>query len=107
MLGALCSAVSTALRRMPTTTMPTGPCADALARAVAASPALGCTEKEMQLAFAPPPPPHPIVEAVRNLLEQRKRWSGGATELLDLLQPFVSPQSPRTASQHLKNCMLT
>jgi len=106
-LGALCTAVSTALSRTPTTYQPTGPCADALAWAVAASPALGCTEEEMQRAFDPPPLPHPIVLAVRNLLEQRKSWTGSATELRDLLEPFGICTTPRGVSQHLNNSMLT
>jgi len=106
-LGALCSAVSTALGRMPQMNLPTGRCASALAWAMAASPALGATEEEMQLAFEPPPPPHPLVEAVRNLLEQRKHWTGTATELLELLEPFAPCQTPRSVSQHLRTCMLT
>jgi hypothetical protein len=91
---------------------------------MAASPALGCTEEEMQQAFALPRSPsrsaeHPIVEAVRNLLAQRGRWTGSATELRDLLQPLVSSRkpgssktprvskSPRGISQQLKNSTLT
>jgi len=73
---------------------------------MAASP-LGSTDEEMQLAFAPPPPPHPMVEAVRNLLAQRKQWTGSATELLELLQPFASCHTPKGVSQQLRNCMLT
>ncbi|HYW84824.1 MAG TPA: hypothetical protein VFB30_16290, partial [Spirochaetia bacterium] len=106
-LGALCSAVSAALSRMPAINPPTGRSATALAWAMAASPALGCTEEEMQLAFAPPPPPHPMVDAVRNLLEQRKQWTGSATELLELLEPFAPCTTPKGVSQQLRNCMLT
>ena len=111
-LGALCTAVSralasgAALSRMTTTSQPAGPCADALAWAVAASPALGCTDEEMQRAFDPPPQPHPIVQAVRNLLEQRKHWTGTAAELKDLLEPFGSCQSPSSTAHHLKSSML-
>jgi len=71
--------------------------------------ALGCSEEEMQLAFDPPPTPHPMVEAVRNLLEQRKHWTGSATELLDLLQPFapchtpIACKTPKGVSQQIKN----
>ena len=61
----------------------------------------------MQRAFDPPPPPHPIVEAVRNLLEQRKQWKGSATELSELLEPFGVCTTPSAVSQHLQNCMLT
>jgi hypothetical protein len=69
-LGTLCSAVATALSRMPHTNLSGERCADALAWAAAASPALDCTEDEMRQVFAPPPPPHPMVEAVRALIEQ-------------------------------------
>jgi len=106
-VGALCSAVSTALSRMPQMNQPTGRSASALAWAMAASPALGCTGEEMQRAFDPPPPPHPMVEAVRNLLEQRKQWTGSATDLLELLQPFATCTTPKGVSQQLRNCMLT
>ncbi|SPF50478.1 hypothetical protein SBA4_440010 [Candidatus Sulfopaludibacter sp. SbA4] len=75
-------------------------------RAVAASPALGCTEEEMQRAFDPPPQPHPIVQAVRNLPEQRKHWTGTAAELKDLLEPFGSCQSPSSTAHRLKSSML-
>jgi len=89
---------------MPQTT---GRCANALAWAMAAAPALGCTEEEIERAFDPPPTPHPIVEAVRNLLEQRKQWKGSATELSELLEPFGVCTTPSAVSQHLQNCMLT
>ncbi|HEV3202597.1 MAG TPA: hypothetical protein VGZ73_32110 [Bryobacteraceae bacterium] len=129
-LADLCSAASIALSRIDQFELPSaGPgrearCASALAWAMAASPALGCTEEEMQQAFALPRSPsrsaeHPIVEAVRNLLAQRGRWTGSATELRDLLQPLVSSRkpgssktprvskSPRGISQQLKNSTLT
>ncbi len=112
-LGALCSAVSTALGRMHTRALaspmklPSRRLANALAWAVAASPALGCTEEEMQQAFALPAEPHPMVEAVRNLLDQRRQWTGNATELLELLQPLVPCRTPKGVSQQLKKCMLT
>jgi hypothetical protein len=90
---------------------------------MAASPALGCTDEEMQQAFAPLPPqsrePHPMVEAVRNLLDQRHDWTGSATELMDLRQPVLSCQepgaspmpefskTPKGLSQRLRKCSLT
>ncbi len=67
-LAALCDAISTALRRLPEMTRVTGRCPDALAWALAAAPALGCTEEEMHEAFdgdlltddaAATPPTHP------------------------------------------------
>jgi hypothetical protein len=106
-LGALCTAVSTALDRMSKTNLATGHCPETLAWALAASPALGCTEEEMREAFAPAPPLHPMVEAVRNLLDQRRHFTGTATELLDLLKPVVSCGSPKVLSEHLRNSSLT
>jgi len=106
-LGALCAAISTALTRLPQMNLPSGKSADVLAWAMAASPALGCSEDEMRQALTPPPPPHPMVEVVRALIEQRRQWTGTATELLDLLQPVVSCQTPKGVSQQLKTCMLT
>ena len=107
-LGSLCTALATALERMPKSDpAPGGRLADTLAWAVAASPALACSEDEMRQAFHPPPPPHPLVEAVRNLLEQRRRWTGTATELLDLLGPALSCATPRVVGHQLRTCMLT
>jgi hypothetical protein len=105
-LAALCDAVSTALSRMPHLNPPSGRYPDVLAWAMAASPALGCTEEEMRqaLAFAEP---HPMAEAVRNLLEQRRQWTGSATQLLELLRPVVRCHTPKGVSQQLRNCMLT
>ena len=48
-----------------------------------------------------------MTEAVRNLLDQRRQWTGSATQLLELLQPLVSCQTPKGVSQQLKSCMLT
>ncbi len=118
-LGAFCSAVATALQRLPALNPAAGRFADAFAWAVAASPALGCTEEEMcQALDAPPEPsrfgehsrsgePHPMAEAVRTLIEQRRRWTGTATELMELLGPALSCSTPRVVSHHLRTCMLT
>jgi hypothetical protein len=88
------------------TNPPSGRCPDALAWAMAASPALGCTEEEMRQAFDLAEP-HPIAEAVRNLLEQRRYFTGSATQLLELLQPVVGCHKPKGLSQHLRSSMLT
>jgi hypothetical protein len=105
-IAALCSAVSIALSRMNQSNPPSGRCPDALAWAVAASPALGCTEIEMRQAFALADP-HPMAEAVRNLLEQRRHFAGSATQLLELLQPVVTCHAPEVLSRQLRSCMLT
>jgi hypothetical protein len=105
-VAALCSAVAVALGRMNQTNPPSGRCPDALAWAMAASPALGCTEQEMRQAFALPDP-HPMAEAVRNLLEQRRHFTGSAAQLLELLQPFVTCHTPTGLSKQLRSCMLT
>jgi len=122
-LAALCTAVSTALSRIDQIKLPPvgqrceARCAGAVAWAMAASPALGCTEEEIQQAFAPPPShsravEHPIVGAVRDLIEQRRHWIGSATELWALLQPLVShtepgmPKLPKGLSQRLNKSAL-
>jgi hypothetical protein len=87
------------------THLPSPRCPDALAWAMAASPALGCTREEMRQAFDLAEP-HPMVEAVRNLLEQRRQFTGSATQLLELLQPFVDCHTPKGLSQQLRSCML-
>ena len=105
-LAALCSAVGAALTRVSQIDPRPGRCPDALAWAMAASPALGCTEDEMRLAFDLSDP-HPIVEAVRTLLEQRRHFAGTAAQLMELLQPIVDCQTPKGISQHLRSSILT
>jgi hypothetical protein len=106
-LGALCTALGTALRRLPEIAPPAARCASALAWAMAASPDLGCTEDDLKLAFDAPPRPHPIVDAVRNLLEQRRQWMGSASELLELLQPLADCQTSKGISHQLRQASLT
>ena len=106
-LAALCSAIGAALGRVSQFDPPSRRCPGALAWAMAAAPALGCTEDEMRLAFDLPDPPHPIAEAVRTLLDQRRHFTGTATQLLELLQPVVGCQTPKGVSQHLRSCILT
>jgi len=60
----------------------------------------------MRQAFAPPPPSHPVVEAIRALIEQRRHWTGSATQLLDLLKPALSCHTPKGLSQQLRSCTL-
>ena len=102
-LAALCTAVSTALRRLPEMNLPSGRSADALAWAMAAAPALGCTEEEMRQAFSDLPPLHPTAEAVRTLIQQRGPFTGTATELLDLLPPEIPCSLPKGLSQQLRS----
>ena len=106
-LAALCDAVSTALARLPHMNLPSGKFADArrLGRRRQSRP--GLREEEIGQALTPPPPPHPMAEAVRALIEQRRHWTGTATQLLDLLQPALSCHTPAGVSKQLKTCMLT
>ena len=106
-LAALCSAVGAALGRVSQFDPPSRRFPGALAWAMAAAPALACTEDEMRLAFDLPAPPHPIVETVLTLLEQRRHFTGTAAQLLELLQPVVGCQTPKGVSQHLRTSMLT
>jgi hypothetical protein len=100
-LGALYTALSAALRGAAN--RPAQPFtsrhADALCWALGAVSVLGCTEEEMHHAIDAPPPPHPIVNAVRTLLDHRPQWTGPATDLLRLL-PFC--QTPKGISQQLR-----
>jgi hypothetical protein len=106
-LAALCSAVGAALSRVSQFDSPSPRCPNALAWAMAAAPALACTEDEMRLAFNLPVPPHPIVEAVCTLLEQRRRFTGTASQLLELLQPFVTCLTTNGLSRQLRSSILT
>jgi hypothetical protein len=73
---------------------------------MAAAPALDCTAEEMRQAFALADP-HPMAVAVLNLLEQRRHFTGSATQLLELLQPFVTCRAPEVLSRQLRSTMLT
>jgi hypothetical protein len=106
-LGALCSAVATALQRIPEMPPSRGRLPDALAWTLAAAPALALTEDEIRQAFAEPPPPHPVVDAVRRLLLDCPRWTGTASELLEQLVPLGSCCTPKGLSQQLRNNTLT
>jgi hypothetical protein len=100
-LGALCTAVSTALARAAAIQLPEAPrFADALAWAMAAAPALGCTEPEMQQAFVPLSA-DPFVQSIQTLLAPRHQWTGTAAQLLKLLPPSPSYQTPKGLSQQL------
>lgn len=106
-LAALCSAIGAALGRVSQFDPSSRRCPGALAWAMAAAPALACTEDEMRLAFDLPAPPHPIAEAVRTLLDQRRHFTGTAAQLLDLLQPFVTCHTTNGLSRQLRSSMLT
>jgi hypothetical protein len=107
-LGSLCSAVSTALRRLPGLDHPPGRLPDAFAWILAASPALACpgeecfTEHEIRDAFAALVP-RTLEEAIRSLLDRQPRWSGTASQLFDLLSPLASCCSPKLLSEQLRD----
>jgi hypothetical protein len=102
-VGALCTAVSTALRRIVEIAPAASPhCADALAWAMAAAPALGCTDSEMQQALLALPP-SPFVQSIQSLLAAHSTWTGPATTLFELLPPSSLYESPKGLSQYLNN----
>jgi hypothetical protein len=103
-LGALCSAVGTALARLPRLPLPEGRCPDALAWTIAAAPSLDATEEELRHAFDPPDPPDPLVESIRALVRPRGRWTGSATQLLNLLKPALSCPTAKDLSSNLRAC---
>lgn len=117
-LGALLDAVSAALRDLETTTLTERPrMADFAQWACAAAPALGWTQEQFLQAYT-----HniqsasdlvleasPVAHAVLTLLEQQRVWEGTATQLLQLLQPFLEgipaqdrPRSAQTFSNTLR-----
>jgi len=103
-IGALCTAVSAALSRISQVRL-TGAThnATALAWAMAAAPALGCTAEELQQAWVPPPPANlPLLSAIGGLLDPAGKWSGTAAELLPQLPPSSLYRSPKGLSQYLK-----
>jgi hypothetical protein len=112
-LGALCSVVSTALRRLPAQSPVSGRLPDAFAWMLAAcgagdlvacqpEPGESCfTETEIRDAFAAPIP-RTAEQAVRDLLHQQSQWSGTATRLFELLSPLTSCASPKVLSEQLR-----
>lgn len=103
LLGALCTAVATALRRLPEIKLETAPrLADAAVWAAAAAPALGVTEEEILYAFDPEPGKHAVVEAVSSFMEDRATWAGSATELHALLAGPGLPPTPEALAQLLR-----
>ena len=101
-LGALCSALSTALRRRPEIQL-TGDLRhpDTLAWALAAAPALGYTESEMQEALTGTAAPPPLFQFLDSLLAETGHWSGTATALFRLLPPDPKFGNPRALKQAL------
>ena len=101
-LGALCTAVSTALSRVPTIQPAAAPrYADALAWAMAAAPALGVTESAIQDALLETPP-DPFLQALKSLLPPAGEWTGSATDLLASLPASPRYSDPATLSKYLK-----
>jgi hypothetical protein len=111
-LGALCSAVSTALRRLPSIDLPSGRLPDALAWTLAAcgagasacqpEPGQDCfTDAEIREAFAAPVL-RTTEQAIRDLLEEQPHWSGTATQLFELLFPLISCPTPKILSEQLR-----
>ena len=110
LLGALCTAVSAALRRLDSVQLPAAPrFADIAIWAVAAAPALGATEEAVLSALSSPAEfatsADPVAEALCTLMKDRASWTGTATELLALPHPPDNPLWPPTPSafsRHVK-----
>jgi len=110
LLGALCTALSTALRRLDSVHLPAAPrFADVAAWAVAAAPAFGATDESMLTALSPSlafgAHAHPVVEALCLLMKDRAHWTGPASQLVALPHPPdhpLWPPTPSAFSRHLK-----
>ena len=102
-LGALCTAVATALARVPDIHLTEAPrLADALLWAMAAAPALDCTEQELRQALLPPPADL-LLQSIQTLLAQTPTWTGPTTTLFQLLPPSVRSKCPQELSRQLRN----
>jgi hypothetical protein len=110
LLGALCTAVSAALRRLDSVQLPAAPrFADIAIWAVAAAPALGATEEAVLSALSSPAEfaasADPVAEALCTLMKDRASWTGTAAELLALPhRPDhpLWPPTPSAFSRHMK-----
>jgi hypothetical protein len=99
-LGALYTALSRALANHPKPIATTTRHADTLAWVCAAFPHL---ESQLRAAIEEPPPPHPVVAAIRTLLVENPTWTGSATDLVKRLH--LGP-TPRALSAYLRNSVL-
>jgi len=112
LLGALCTAVGTALARLDDVpALQSTRFVDAAHWAAAASPALGLTSQDIAGAFRADA--HPVAGAILKCLENtagKEEWEGSATELLSALRQaapdYTWPRSPRALSQLLRGTPL-
>jgi hypothetical protein len=92
-VGSLCAAVSCALRNMASTDARSpSRFADVHHWTMAAAPALGLTPDQINHALAA----SPLTDAVANLLEGKKEWTGTATDLLAALDKVGYPRMAST-----------
>ena len=106
MLADLCTAVSTALANVGTSTYEAAPRLPHLARwAAAAAPALDTTRREFFAALVR----DPLAIAIADFIRECSTWSGTAGELLTILQSREAPDVPPTAkvlSERLRRASL-
>ena len=94
MLAALCTAVSTALANIGTSTYEAAPRLPHLARwAAASAPALETTRQEFLAALVR----DPLAIAVADFIRECSTWSGSAGDLLAILQSREAPDLPASA----------
>ncbi len=100
-MGALCSALGTALSRIDATHVQTARLPEAAAWAAAAAPFLDLTEEALLSAISTAPP-DPLTDALQAFMQDRHTWTGTATDLLHDLPP-VGITHPTMLSRHLKS----
>ncbi len=87
LLGLLCTAAATAMRRFRDIRFEESPsCVNAAHWAVAAAPAFNIADPEMLDAFLPERPQEPVIVALAHFMRHRDSWTGTVTELQDTLQ---------------------
>jgi hypothetical protein len=102
-LGAVCTAIQTALAATASAVPMRTRHLDALAWAMAATPALGTTPSALEDAFDIPPFTDPLIDSVLALLSPLGRWTGPAT---DLLPHIPCAKTPRVLSARLRDSIL-
>jgi len=103
-LGGLCAVVSTALSRIASIRPTQSPClADTFAWALAAAPAIGASDSEIQDAFVQPV--DPVLAAIEALLGPESSWSGTPSELLELLPPSPHFNTPWRLTFYLNHSL--
>ncbi len=104
LIGALCTALATTLKHLPTIKLDALPrFADAAAWVSAAQPALGLPQSAILAALTPDRSAHPFTRAIERFMQTRSEWVGTATDLLNALaHEHAAPDSPTAVGMEMR-----